>query len=75
MYCKCALSPYYVKNTDRCTRVEDSSTRYVAEENIQLTRPDYPAHALLTLAGKYFKRWDSTSHSFISNGKDEYPDD
>lgn len=55
-------------------RVEDRSTRYVAEENIRITKPTDPGFELMNLAGKYFKRWDKTSGSFVSNITDEYPD-
>ncbi|KAL5361891.1 Hemimethylated DNA-binding protein YccV like-domain-containing protein [Aspergillus floccosus] len=57
--------------------VEDRSVRYVAEENIWPTEPrlsDMPCD-LLETAGKHFKRWDEENHVFISNVKDEYPDD
>ena len=53
---------------------EDKSTRYVAEENIEIMQGD-PVPALLTIAGQYFKRWDSDAKSFVSNIRDEYPDD
>jgi F-box protein 21 len=46
----------------------------VAEENIEIIKPDIPI-SLMSLAGRYFKRWDRESHRFISNIKDEYPDD
>lgn len=55
-------------------RVDDSSVRYVAEDNIgtmQLTVSD----SLMSLAGRYFKRWDKSTSTFVSNIKDEYPDD
>lgn len=29
----------------------------------------------MDMAGQYFKRWDNTSNCFVSNIKDEYPDD
>ena len=48
--------------------------RYVAEENIALVRED-PGEDLMTLAGQHFKRWDRTDEVFVSNIKDEYPDD
>ncbi|KAL8735665.1 MAG: hypothetical protein Q9166_000834 [cf. Caloplaca sp. 2 TL-2023] len=54
--------------------VEDKSVRYVAEENID----DAPLHvgtSLMSLAGRHFKRWDGSSKVFVSNIKDEYPDD
>ncbi|KAJ5152841.1 uncharacterized protein N7482_009319 [Penicillium canariense] len=57
--------------------VEDRSVRYVAEENIELILPelsDLPP-GLLTIAGKHFKRWDETARAFVSNVRDEYPDD
>ncbi|KAJ5162462.1 hypothetical protein N7492_007854 [Penicillium capsulatum] len=55
----------------------DRSVRYVAEENIQLILPqvaDLPS-SLLIIAGKNFKRWDETTRAFVSNMRDEYPDD
>lgn len=58
-------------------RVEDRSVRYVAEENIELIVPemtDLP-QSLTMIAGKHFKRWDGTTHTFVSNVRDEYPDD
>ena len=55
-------------------RVHDSSSRYVAEENIEILEPDEAPEALLPLAGKYFKRWDRETHRFVSNVEDEYPD-
>ncbi|KAJ5110731.1 hypothetical protein N7532_001266 [Penicillium argentinense] len=57
--------------------VEDRSVRYVAEENIELILPsisDLP-RSLTTIAGKHFKRWDDTARAFVSNVRDEYPDD
>lgn len=50
--------------------------RYVAEENILPCGVDQePSEALLRLAGKHFKRWDEGNGMFVSNIKDEYPDD
>jgi F-box protein 21 len=60
--------------TDGISRVEDTSIRYVAEENVEIIEPEAPA-SLITLAGRYFKRWDSETHCFVSNIRDEYPDD
>ena len=34
-----------------------------------------PCESLMQLAGKYFKRWDDQAKVFVSNIKDEYPDD
>lgn len=56
------------------SRVEDQSVRYVAEENIVI-KPQEVDSKLMALAGNYFKRWDSTTGNFVSNIKDEYPDD
>lgn len=57
--------------------VEDRSVRYVAEENIDLILPDISQLplSLTSIAGKHFKRWDGTARAFISNVRDEYPDD
>ncbi|KHJ34278.1 putative f-box domain-containing protein [Erysiphe necator] len=54
--------------------VEDTSIRYVAEENIEILKPEFPS-SLMSLAGKYFNRWDGESHIFISAIRDEYPED
>ncbi|KAI6922060.1 hypothetical protein KC332_g13612 [Hortaea werneckii] len=53
---------------------DDKSLRYVAEENIL---PDHsrPGPALMGIAGRYFKRWDESQGRFVSNLRDEYPDD
>jgi len=52
----------------------DRSKRYVAEENIQPLSGE-PSAVLTKLAGQFFKRWDTEAQRFISNIKDEYPDD
>ncbi|KAL8895021.1 MAG: hypothetical protein Q9207_008328 [Kuettlingeria erythrocarpa] len=54
--------------------VEDKSVRYVAEENIVDIGVDAGAK-LISLAGRHFKRWDRVSRTFVSNIKDEYPND
>lgn len=46
----------------------------MAEENIEIIEPDIPV-SLVSLAGRYFKRWDQELHRFVSNIRDEYPDD
>ena len=53
--------------------VEDKSVRYVAEENI-MTHSGEASPSLLALAGQHFKRWDQTECIFVSNIRDEYPD-
>lgn len=55
-------------------RVEDKSVRYVAEENIDST-PVPVGTNLMSLAGRHFKRWDNVSEFFVSNIRDEYPND
>lgn len=59
------------------SRVEDRSVRYVAEENIELILPRFTElpQSLTAIAGKHFKRWDEVTRAFVSNVKDEYPDD
>jgi len=59
-----------------CYSVCDKSVRYVAEENIEPVAADTePSEAIMRLAGRHFKRWDNESHVFVSNVRDEYPDD
>ncbi|KAJ5831039.1 uncharacterized protein N7525_009292 [Penicillium rubens] len=57
--------------------VADRSVRYVAEENIGIILPRFTElpKSLTAIAGKHFKRWDETERVFVSNMKDEYPDD
>ncbi|KAL2404003.1 hypothetical protein ABEF95_001291 [Exophiala dermatitidis] len=60
--------------------VEDESTRYVAEENIVLLQPheiqeDNIVDAFPIEIGKWFKRFDAQSGMFVSNVRDEYPED
>ncbi|KAL1983068.1 hypothetical protein VTN96DRAFT_481 [Rasamsonia emersonii] len=57
--------------------VEDRSVRYVAEENIEIITPSLSElpPVFLVIAGKHFKRWDEESRTFVSNIRDEYPDD
>ncbi|GAB7361350.1 hypothetical protein MBLNU230_g1406t1 [Neophaeotheca triangularis] len=52
----------------------DRSSRYVAQENIELL-DTYPADTIMRMAGKHFKRYDQEKKMFVSNIKDEYPDD
>ncbi|KAI9845954.1 MAG: hypothetical protein M1838_001503 [Thelocarpon superellum] len=55
--------------------VDDGSERYVAEENIHVIILNSAPARLLPLAGKYFKRWDQATGTFVSNVRDEFPDD
>lgn len=59
---------------DADDRADDKSVRYVAEENIERLF-DTPCESLMNLAGRYFKRWDAEMRVFVSNIRDEYPDD
>lgn len=58
-------------------RVEDRSVRYVAEENIERILPRFSElpQSLTSIAGKHFRRWDEEARAFVSNVRDEYPDD
>jgi F-box protein 21 len=52
--------------------------RYVAEENIEILPPieaEAPARDFPLEIGKWFKRWDGEEKVFVSNVRDEYPDD
>jgi len=62
------------KLTNRTSSVEDTSIRYVAEENIEIIEPNFPT-SLIGLAGRFFKRWDKETQSFVSNIRDEFPED
>ena len=59
---------------DGGSSVHDATSRYVAEENIEILEPIDPPLELLPMAGKCFKRWDRERHRFVSNIQDEYPD-
>jgi len=54
--------------------VTDNSIRYIAEEYITVST-DGPSLPLLSLAGRYFLRWDWNTGAFVSNLKRQYPDD
>ncbi|KAK8070605.1 hypothetical protein PG997_010808 [Apiospora hydei] len=59
---------YHIIDTHR-------NARYVAQENI-LPLTEEPTGDLITkIAGRYFKRWDSEACVFVSNLKEEYPED
>lgn len=46
----------------------------MAEENVEIIEPEYPV-SLMSLAGRFFKRWDAERRVFVSNIRDEYPED
>ena len=59
--------------------VDDESTRYVAQENVVLLSPDEITEEHVNVfpieIGKWFKRYDPPTGTFVSNVTDEYPDD
>lgn len=60
--------------------VEDRSSRYVAQENIvPLEGGTYTEKEIEEMfsveIGKWFRRYDAESSTFISNVRDEYPED
>ena len=48
--------------------------RYVGEENILVTKEVFPGEFPITV-GKWFKCWDGETGKFVSNVKEEYPED
>jgi F-box protein 21 len=58
-------------------RVHDNSTRYVAEENVEVLEvvEQSDVDAFPIAVGKFFKRWDGEKNVFVSNVRDEYPED
>lgn len=60
--------------TDLCSS-DDRTTRYVAECNIEPLDVPWPAMSLMQCAGKYFRRWDPERRLFVSNIREQYPDD
>jgi hypothetical protein len=62
-------------------RVDDQSTRYVAQENVILLDKD-ELNAMGDIVdrfpieiGMWFRRYDAASGRFVSNIKQEYPED
>ena len=66
----------WIKANLRC-RVHDNSTRYVAEENVEVLEvvEQSDVDAFPIAVGKFFKRWDGEKNVFVSNVRDEYPED
>jgi len=76
---RCVQPREYSPRTDadscnRTSTLEETSIRYVAEENIKIITPEVP-RVLMSTAGRYFKRWDQETKEFVSNVRDEYPED
>jgi len=67
-------------NSRCCYSVDDQSTRYVAQENIipltpeEFTDEDVEKTFSMQI-GKWFRRFDATTATFVSNVRDEYPED
>lgn len=53
----------------------DNTIRNLGSNSIMIYEPSHPPDDLLQIAGKFFKRWDTDTRRFISNIKEEYPDD
>lgn len=57
-------------------RKHDIDRMVVAQDNIQLiTDPDNVPESLMRSAGKFFKRFDRETCTFVSNVKEFFPDD
>lgn len=50
-------------------------SHHLAEPSVELIRPKSPGVDLLLAAGAYMKRFDPETGAFVSNIKEEYPDD
>ena len=62
--------------TDQDYSGMDSSSKYVAEENIEIIAIEKEdAESFPLEAGKYFKRWDEEQKVFISNIRSQYRED
>ncbi|KAF3912795.1 hypothetical protein AA313_de0200100 [Arthrobotrys entomopaga] len=55
--------------------VDDLSVRYVAQENILEQHPKTAGRLGHLLAGRYFKGFSTSDGRFVSNMKEEYPED
>lgn len=59
--------------------VDDGSSRYVAEENVDVLSPDQITDQVVNSfgidIGKWFKRYDPATGTFVSNVRQRYPDD
>ncbi|QPG93812.1 hypothetical protein C2857_002781 [Epichloe festucae Fl1] len=59
-----------------CFPSTGSEPRVVAAENIELINdPTHISDDMFPMAGKFFKRFDPETCSFVSNIKEQYPDD
>lgn len=59
-----------------CSPSTGSEPHVVAPENIELIHDSTRiSDDMFPMAGKFFKRFDAETCSFISNNKEQYPDD
>ena len=65
--------------TDILTRAVDGSARHVAEENIANIPEEENIESIVDSfpmeIGQYFLRWDDEAKIFVSNVRDQYPED
>lgn len=54
---------------------DDGKERYVAEDNIEPGKESIWTEYFVHNAGRFFLRWDDNEERYISNLKQEYPDD
>jgi hypothetical protein len=62
MHCECdhwrgSIKWIRTNTYHRSTSAEETSIRYVAEDNIKIITPEVP-RVLMSAAGRYFKRWE-----------------
>jgi F-box protein 21 len=59
-----------------CTRKASVDRLRVDQDNMEIiTNPDLIPDSLFYLAGKFFKRFDEETCTFVSNMREYYPDD
>jgi F-box protein 21 len=74
---KLSCSATGAHDADSVSRRTTTSERYViSETNIELIRdPKVVEDSPFLFAGKFFKRFDTATCTFISNIREQYPDD
>lgn len=62
--------------TDFCRRTTGPERHVVAEDNIVLIDdPEHIPESIFPTAGRFFKRFDRATCTFVSNIREQYPDD
>jgi len=62
--------------TDTVSRKSGVDRHVVSQDNIEIVQdPSLIPETLFFLAGKFFKRFDRNTCSFVSNIKEFFPDD